>query len=174
VKNIIKLLTIFLTIFYCSISFAENKIAYIDIDLLMIKSKAGKFINDQVQSTHKSNIKKFKEMEEKLKSQEKKIIAQKNILQPAEFEKKISDLRIQANEYRMTRQKEIDKLNKKRLNATSSLIKELNPLIAKYSNDNSISLIIQKKNIVMGKTELDITNDVLKILDKKIQKIDIK
>ena len=37
--------------------------------------------------------------------------------------------------------------------------------------ENNISFILQKKNIIMGKTELDITDDVLKIIDKEVSKI---
>ncbi len=32
-------------------------------------------------------------------------------------------------------------------------------------------LLYKKKNIIMGKKELDITADILKIVDQKIQKI---
>ena len=32
-------------------------------------------------------------------------------------------------------------------------------------------MIVQKKNIIMGKKELDITLDILKIVDEKIKKI---
>ena len=34
-------------------------------------------------------------------------------------------------------------------------------------------MIIQKKNIIMGKTDLDITNEILKIVDKKINKLKV-
>ena len=47
----------------------------------------------------------------------------------------------------------------------------IKPIITKYVNSNSISLVIPKKNIVIGKKNLDITIPVLKILDKNIQKI---
>ena len=47
----------------------------------------------------------------------------------------------------------------------------INPILAEYSTEKSISIIIQKKNIVLGKSDLDITNDILKIVDKKIKTI---
>ena len=34
-------------------------------------------------------------------------------------------------------------------------------------------MIIQKKNIIMGKTDLDITDVILKIVDKKINKLKV-
>ena len=34
-------------------------------------------------------------------------------------------------------------------------------------------MIIQKKNIIMGKTDLDITDEILIIVDKKINKLEV-
>jgi len=62
-------------------------------------------------------------------------------------------------------------LEQKRLKMTNNFLKEINPIIADYSAKNSISIIFEKKNILMGKTELDITNEILKLVDKKISKI---
>ena len=62
-------------------------------------------------------------------------------------------------------------LDKKRLEATAKILDILNPILSDYSSKNSISLIIQKKNIVIGKTELDITSQILKILNTKIKTV---
>ena len=34
-------------------------------------------------------------------------------------------------------------------------------------------MVVQKKNIIMGKSELDITDEILKIVDKEISKLKI-
>ena len=59
------------------------------------------------------------------------------------------------------------------MDATSELISLIQPILAEYANKNSISIIFQKKNIIIGKTELDITEDILKILNEKHKKITI-
>ena len=43
-----------------------------------------------------------------------------------------------------------------------------------YSTKNQISLIIQKKNVVIGKSELDITKIILDLLNDKIKKVELK
>ena len=88
-----------------------------------------------------------------------------------DFQKKINELRKKAQEYQKSRREKNNDLTKKRVSATSQLLKSLNPILAEYSSDKSISIVIQKKNIVLGKSELDITEDILKLLDKKISKI---
>ena len=86
--------------------------------------------------------------------------------------KKINDLRIEVRNYRNERQKSLDLLTKKRIEISQKFLKKINPLIAEYAKEKSISLIIQKKNIVMGKTELDITSEIMDLIDKNIKQID--
>ena len=105
------------------------------------------------------------------KKEEAKIISQKNVITKEEFEKKIIDLRNKANKFRKERNNNINNLNNQRLEATSKMITLVRPILSEFSDKNSISLIIDKKNIIIGKTLLDITDDILKIIDEKIGKI---
>jgi len=171
-KKLYKLLLI-LTFLFGSVASSSELIAFLDMDFIMNKSKAGVQITEELSKNHKANIEKFKKQEDALKEEEKKIIAQKNILEKTEFEKKIVTLREKANKYRIERRNIIDNLTKKKIQATAKLLDQIRPILAEYSADKSISLIIEKKNIIIGKSELDITKDVLSIVDKKISKIKI-
>ena len=139
----------------------------------MHNSIAGKSITSQLENNHKKNISKFKIIEEQLKKEESEIISQKNVLVKEEFEQKIIDLRDKANKFRKERNTNINNLNNQRLEATSKMITLVRPILSEFSDKNSISLIIDKKNIIIGKTLLDITDDILKIVDEKIGKIQL-
>ncbi len=166
---------IFLLLYTSSVFAQTDKnISYIDINFLMNNSLAGKSISSQLKAINKSNISQFKKEEEALKSEESKIISQKNVINEKEFNDKVQALRIKVAKYRETRNEKIKETNLKRVNAESSLIKSLTPILAKYLEDNNISLVIQKKNIIIGKSELDITKDIIEILDKKTKKIKLK
>jgi Skp family chaperone for outer membrane proteins len=162
-----------LTFFFASSASSSELIAFLDMDFIMNQSKAGIQITKELSKNHKANIENFKKQEEFLKEEEKKIIAQKNILDKAEFEKKIVSLREKANKYRIERKEIIDNLTKKKIQATAKLLDQIRPILAEYSANKSISIIIEKKNIIIGKSELDITKDILSIVDKKISKIKI-
>ena len=43
----------------------------------------------------------------------------------------------------------------------------MNPLLTKYVEKNNILLVLEKKNILVGIKTLDITNDILKILNQE-------
>ena len=168
------LLLLIFFIFFSKISLSHEKtIVYIDLNKIMNNSIAGKSISSQLENNHKKNILKFKNIEEELKKEEAEIISQKNVITKEEFEKKIIDLRDKANKFRKERNDNINNLNNQRLEATSKMITLVRPILSEFSDKNSISLIIDKKNIIIGKTLLDITDDILKIIDEKIGKIQL-
>ena len=168
------LLLLIFFIFLSKISLSHEKtIVYIDLNKIMNNSIAGKSISSQLENNHKKNILKFKNIEEELKKDEAEIISQKNVITKEEFEKKIIGLRDKANKFRKERNDNINNLNNQRLEATSKMITLVRPILSEFSDKNSISLIIDKKNIIIGKTLLDITDDILKIIDEKIGKIQL-
>ena len=168
------LLLLIFFIFFSKISLSHEKsIVYIDLNKIMSNSIAGKSITSQLENNHKKNISKFKNIEEELKKEEAEIISQKNVITKEEFEKKIIDLRDKANKFRKERNNNMNNLNNQRLEATSKMITLVRPILSEFSDKNSISLILDKKNIIIGKTLLDITNDILKIIDEKIGKIQL-
>ena len=46
--------------------------------------------------------------------------------------------------------------------------------IAEFSEKNKIDLIISSNQILIGKSNIDVTNDLLIIVNKKITKFEIK
>ena len=152
---------------------SNEKFAYIDIEKIMRQSKAGKSINKQLENLLSETTKKYKQIENNLKEDELKIKSQKNILDENEYKKKIIELKNKANKFRNERNKDINSFNKKKIDATNKLLNTINPILVEYSDKNSISMIFQKKNIIIGKSNLDITNEILKIVDSKINKIKI-
>ena len=164
---------VFIIIFFLNFNLlkANELITYVDMDLLMNSSEAGKSISSELTLIHKETTAELKKIEEELKKEEADLIKQKNVISNEEFEKKLSTLRNKASDYQKQRKKFNDSINKKRMDATSELVSLIQPILAEYASNNSISIIFQKKNIIIGKTELDITEDILKILNENHKKI---
>ena len=166
------ILTIILLFIFFPVS-AENNIAYLDISLMMSKSLAGQSIQKQLEIKHKKNIESFKEKEKEFKDKEEKILAKKNVLSKKDYEKEISKLRTEVKDFRIKRKESIDTLTKKRLESIQKLLDILSPILGEYSKEKNISVIIDKKYIIVGKTELNITNEILNLLDEKVKKISL-
>ena len=56
---------------------------------------------------------------------------------------------------------------KKKKNYSVKILKILNPIITNYVDINNIDLVIEKKNILVGIKSLDITFNILEILNQK-------
>ena len=134
-------------------------------------SKAGKKIIEKINKSNEVNINKFKKIEEDLKEQERKLISKQNVVSEDEFKSKIEELRKKISEYTMKRQNIIQEATQKRIKVSAEFSNKIKPILGEYAAKNNISIIVQKKNIIMGKTELDITDDILKIVDEQIPTI---
>ena len=154
-------------------SYSNEKIVYLDVEKIMQDSIAGKSIISKLKKKREIMISKLKKKEKDIFEKEKKLIAQKNVLSKEEFESKLKDLRKDISEFQKERSKSAGEISSRRIKASTKLLSKLNPILEEYSKKNSIKLIIQKKHIVIGKKEHDITNDILDLVNQKIKSIKI-
>ena len=171
-----KLLSLILVIFifFTNQVFSEQNIAFINMDRVMSISKSGSSILKQLTDLKNKNSKFFKVEEKKLKEKDAKLISQKNILSEVDFKKKIDELKAEIKNYNQNRNKMIEDFNKLKIDNTNNLLKLINPILVKFSNDKEISIILQKKDLVVAKTELDITDEVIKIVNLEVKEFKIK
>ena len=172
-KYAVSFFVILLTFFYINVARSETLIVYINMEIIMNETNAGKSINKKIEKLHKANIAEFEQIEKKLREEEDSILSQKNILSEADYGEKVSLINNKIQQYKKNRQEKINLVTKKRMDATQKLLKELNPILSDYSKENNISIILQKKNIVLAKTDLDITDKIMEIVNTKIKKIDL-
>ena len=158
----------------CSPAMADQKIVFVDMDRLVSVSKPGSSIFKQLKDINNKNLNFLKNEEKKFKEQEKKLIAQKNIITEDDFTNKVEKLKSEINDYNLYRKKMIEEFNKLKVENTNNLLKQINPILTKYSKENEISIILQKKDLIIGKTELDITNEIIKIINVEIKEFKIK
>ena len=173
-KYLVKFFVVaFLFLIYTHAS-AEQKIAYLDMKFVLNNSKAGKGAQDFLQKSFKENQKIFLDKENALKKKESDLIVQKTVLTKEEYKKKTNDLRKKVIDYQSQRRTSLEKITTQRAEARQKLIEKLDPILKTYVKENDISLIIDKKNVLMGNTNLDITNIIVKKLNKEFPSLSIK
>ena len=171
-----KKVVIIFFIYFFQINFviANTSIAFIDMDKVISLSKPGSSIMSQLNTLSSQNSKKFESEAKKIKEQETKLISQKNILSEVDFQSNINKLKLEIKNYNDNRDKINNDFNKLRIDSTNKLLKLINPILVSYSNDKSISLILKKRDLVIGKTELDITAEIILIINKDINQFKIQ
>ena len=76
--------------------------------------------------------------------------------------------------YKENKFNEIESLKKKRNRNISNFFNLINPLIEKYMAENSIYMLIDKKNVFIASKDYDITDNLIELIDNQIKSMDIK
>jgi len=167
-KQFVKLFVItFLILGYTNSKIsAETNLVYLDLKIIMNDSDAGKKAQDYLTEQHKNNLASFKKTAEKLKKEEMDLIAKKQVMEKEKYKKEIEKLRSKAASFSKERKEKTEKLAKTRMKARNELLSAIKPLLEKYSNENDIDLVIDKKNVIIGKSNIDITSIIIKELNQ--------
>ena len=173
-KNLV--LTILFSIFVltANLSKAQDNVAFIDLNIVFDNSNAGKAINKNVASQKKKNDKNFRDLKKKFDAEREKLKAQKNVISEEEYKKKFIELENNLKEYNLKINKENQDLTKYQLKARKKFFDNLRPILENYAKENSIDMILKKENVLIGKTSLDISKDILEIFDKTVKKITVE
>ena len=83
-------------------------------------------------------------------------------------------LQIKFQEYRKIKTKEIENLKKKRNTNIINFLNSINPIIEKYMSDNSIYMLMDKKNVFIANNNYDITKKLIELIDNQIKTFEIK
>lgn len=161
----------FLLILKFNFVYADQKIAFIDLNFIMNNSLSGKSINNFINTIKDKKIEEFNIIESKIKKDENDLISKKNIIEKNIYNQKVDQIKLRINNYNNDRQVFKKYLDERKIIYTNKLLESLNPIISNFVEKNSISVVLPKKMIIIGKKNLDITVPVMKILDKTIQKI---
>ena len=119
-------------------------------------------------------INNFKLNDDNFKNEEKKILSKRNLISEDEINKELKLLQVKFQKYRKEKIKEFDEFKIKRNRNIKNFLNLINPIIEKYMADNSIYMLIDKKNVFIAKKEFDITKNLIELIDNQIKTIEIE
>lgn len=167
-KNLF-LLFFFLFIVNTTILKSEEKVTFLNLEAVLNNTIVGKEIVKQLNNLNNTNSQNFKIESDKIKKKEQDLINKKNILSKEDFDLKLKDLKLEINTFNVEKKNKIinfEKLKKKELD---EFIEKISPLIENYTKENSISLVINQKNVFLGNKKYDITEDIIKLVDANLK-----
>ena len=169
-RNLFVLLFFF---FQLNISQASNNIVYLDIQYIIDNSDLGIHLKGKVKKTQEKIKLELTIKEKLIKEKENDIRNKKNILKKEELDKSIKELDNLVKKYQAFRNKSSKIVFEERKKYRLQILELLNPLLANFANNNNINLILEKKNVLVGSKVLDITENILTIVNEetKIKKL---
>ena len=146
---------------------ANSNIVYVDIDFLIKNSNIGKASLDKLETINKKNIKKLTDREVELKKNESDLKNKQNIISKDQFNEEINLLKEKIKLYNSEKDKMVNDFNKIKVEEINILMNKFNSVIQVFMNQNSIDVVLDKKNIFIGKVSSDITKIILEEINIK-------
>ena len=165
-------LIISVSIFFFStttISYSNEKIIFINLDYVINNSNQGKIIFNELKKIKDENIKKLEIRQNELKKQENDIKLKKDIISKEELDKNIKLLKDNINKFRNQKklmENELNKLQNKKMN---NFVNQINVILEKYMKSQSVDIMLNSKNILIGKKDINKTQEILELVNKNIK-----
>ena len=165
-----KILVLFIIFFYSqNYSYANQKVAYIDINFIMNNSNIGIKLLKKLEKTNKSNLKTLNTKKDEILKQKNDIEKTKNVLSKEELKNKIKNQKKNISEFNDIKKNLSKEINLIKEKETKKIITKINPLLEDYMKKNSIEILLRKESIYLSKNENDITKDVLNLVNQKLK-----
>ena len=151
-----------------SVNSSADSIYFIDFAKVLNSSKPGAEAQKSIKQKLQSENKKFAKLQNNIRKEESDIISQKSTLSPEEYKKKVQALRNKVADLQKNKETSFNNIAKTRSKAKNSLLKAVNPIIKKYMEGNNIQIVLDKKAVILGDTNLEITDKIISILNKEL------
>jgi len=149
-------------------SFA-NKIAFIDLDVLIQKSNLGQKISKELENKKNINNEEIKNLGVSIKKLEDEIRKKQNILSEAELKTEILNLQKKIKEFNSYKVQKKNDFNQLKNDEILKFFNTIDPLIQSFLSENSIDILFNNKNIIIGKDSLDITDKIINMINNNLK-----
>ena len=159
---------LFFFIFFLTNTQASNKIVFVDMDYLINNSTFGKKIIKKIETEDKKNVEILRSREISLKKVEDEIKKKKNIISDQELQKEINLLKKNIKEFKSEKNTLVKNFTQFKNDQLNTVLLEFNKIIKDYMAKNSIDIVFDKKNIYIGKSSNDITQNILEEIENRL------
>ena len=154
--------------------YPNTSIGIIDINKILTESKAAIDATKQIEKIQKKSEEESKNEDDLIIKERERLIEQQSVMAPEAFEVKVADFEKKVQSYQIERQEKLRKLDQMVQNARAKILEEVKPIINEYAKSVGITVILEKNAVVMSADEMDMTDQVIKILNKNLPKIKVE
>ena len=171
------LLTFIALAAFAAPSFAEDAktdISVVNIQQVMKDSTAAKSVREQLEAKQKAFQSEITKKEESLQNEDKELAKQQKVLSKEAFAEKAKAFRAKATEVQKEVQSKKALLDAAFERSLGDIQKSVNEVIAELAKEKGFKLAVPTSQILYSDSDMDISAEVLKRLNKKLPKVDVK
>ena len=172
-----KLLIIIISIFiFPSILMADypnTSIGVIDLNKILSDADAAITAAEQIEEIANEIENEIKISDEEIIKEQDSLIEAQSIMAPEAFESKRNEYEIKVQKYNNERQSKLIKIDELIALSRNEILLAMKPILEEVSNEKGITIILEKTSIMLNAEKMDITNEVLKKLNKSLPTIKV-
>ena len=146
----------------------------VNSDQLFAQSKVGQNVLGQIQSLNKKLLSENSKVEESLKAEALKLRDQRALLKDDDFAKKVQAFQQKEQATQKQLQEKAQALQLGANVARDKIEQEIRPIFAQVLKAHDANILLDQSMVLAGGADLDVTAEVVKALDAKITKLEVK
>lgn len=170
-KQLLALFTIFAL---TSFSAQASEVGIIDVEKIVKESKAMKYLQSKVSKKQEEYQKEVTKTQSKLESEQKNLEGKRSVLSKEAFEKEVKKFEEKVNDLKDFVDKRQNSLKAASLEGMNKVNDEIKDIISDLAKERNFDVIIPAAQALFYNDSLDVSDEVLKRLNKKITKVSVK
>jgi Skp family chaperone for outer membrane proteins len=168
------LVTLLAAFSLASLSANAGGVGIIDVEQIIKESSAMRDIQSKIEKKQDEYQKQVAKKQDELESEQKRIEGKKNVLSKDAFQKETDAFEKKLDDLKTFVDRKQNSLKKASMEAMSKVNDKVKDIISDIAKEKDLDVITPASQTLYYKDELDVTEEVLKRLNKKIVKVDVK
>ena len=158
---------------YSWADYPNTSIGVIDINKILAEADAAIMASKQIEKIASEIEGEIKEADEAIIKEQELLIESQAIMAPEAFESKRKDYENKVNNYNTERQAKLMRIDELIAISRNDILNALKPILEEFSNEKGITILLEKGSVMLNADKMDITDDVLKKLNKDMPKLEV-
>ena len=154
-------------------TYPNTSIAIVDLNLILSESKAAKEATKDFEKIQKDTESEIVESDKLMLDERNKLIEQQSVIAPEAFEVKAQDYEKKLQNYQAEKQNKLRKLEGVLQKARNEILENVKPILEELSKELGVTVILEKNSVLLSATNMDITDQVIKKLNKELPNIKV-
>ncbi len=153
--------------------YPNTSIGVIDINKILTDADASITAAKQIEEIAIEIENEIKLSDEEIIKEQNLLIESQSIMAPEAFESKRNEYEIKVQKYNNERQSKLIKIEELIAVSRNDILKAMQPILEEISNEKGITIILEKASIMLNAEKMDLTDEVLKKLNKSLPTIKV-
>ena len=154
-------------------NFPHTSIGVLDLNKVLLDAKAAKKAAEEIDKIAKDIEEELISLEENMIKEQNKLVEAQSIMAPEAFELKRKEYENKVQNYNIERQNKLISVDKLVESSRNVILDKLKPILEEISEDKGITVILEKGTVLLNAETMDITDEVIKTLNKELPKIEV-